>query len=239
MNQGPGDGHPLHLPARKLRGRLRVFLPMPIGGEHLAGACRTAGSLLQPAITRGIAAFSAAVKAGRRLYCWNTKPMFLARNRVFVRSLIVVMSLPKMATSPSSASRMPAITDSKRRLAAAGGPDDQRHLTRVDVQIDAGQRLDALVAGPEVLGQPADPHATISAGARFCLGNTRVFDRGHLTAPSSGTTTVTAVLWSDGLSTRKTMAGSSRMTRWTESRLASTQIRMMATAVVGSSCQGV
>ena len=35
------------------------------------------------------------------------------------------------------------------------------------------------------------------------------------------------------------MAGSSRMTRWTESKLASTQIKMMATAAAGSSCQGV
>ncbi len=45
----------------------------------------------------------------------------------------------------------------QRGLAAARGPDDQRHLAGVDVQIDPRQRLDALISGPEVLGQPPDP----------------------------------------------------------------------------------
>ena len=73
-------------------------------------------------MTSGIAAFSAAVRAGRRLYCWKTKPMFLARNRVFWRSLIAVTSWPKMLTSPSSPSRMPAMTESRVVLPHPDGP---------------------------------------------------------------------------------------------------------------------
>ncbi len=73
-------------------------------------------------MTSGIDAFSAAVSAGKRLYCWKTKPMFLARNRVRSRSPIAVTLLPKMVTSPSSQSRMPAMTDRSVVLPHPDGP---------------------------------------------------------------------------------------------------------------------
>ena len=108
-------------PPESWLGRLASFLPIP-SADKTSPAFLTARCFVQPAITRGIAAFSAAVSAGRRLYCWNTKPMFWARNRVSVRSLIVVSSLPKMLTVPLSPSRMPAMTDSKVVLPQPDGP---------------------------------------------------------------------------------------------------------------------
>ena len=66
---------------------------MPSESRTSRGPARPPSPCDQPAITSGIAAFSAAVRAGSRLYCWKTNPMFSARNRVFARSLIAVTSL--------------------------------------------------------------------------------------------------------------------------------------------------
>ena len=84
MNQGPRDGDALHLAAGELRGQARrSSCPCQSRpGPRWPGG--PPASLLQPAITSGIAAFSAAVSAGSRLYCWKTKPMFRRRNRVLL-----------------------------------------------------------------------------------------------------------------------------------------------------------
>ena len=86
------------------------FLPIPRLAST-SDAFATARARDQPAITKGIAAFSAAVRAGNRLYCWKTKPMFLARYFVFRASPIAETSSPKITTLPASPSRMPAMTE--------------------------------------------------------------------------------------------------------------------------------
>ena len=121
MHEAAHDRHALLLAAGELRGKALDFLPIP----RLAStseAFATARARDQPAITRGIAAFSAAVRAGNRLYCWKTKPMFLARYFVFRASPIAETSSPKITTLPASPSRMPAMTESSVVLPQPEGP---------------------------------------------------------------------------------------------------------------------
>ena len=123
VDQGPGDRDPLLLAAGELRRQALGLLAHPERVEHLATPSRPPCRFDQPAITSGIAAFSAAVRAGRRLYCWKTKPMCSARNRVFLRSLIARdVAGRRSSTSPSSQSRMPAITESSVVLPQPDGP---------------------------------------------------------------------------------------------------------------------
>ncbi len=217
---------------------------MPIADKTSLGLA-TARCFVQPAITSGIAAFSAAVSAGKRLYCWNTNPMFLARNRVSARSLIVVTSLPKMLTVPLSPLRMPAITDSKVVLPQPDGPTIRRHLTGVDVPVDPAQGLHALLATAEMLGQTTNPHR--DRPRRFVVLGRRlrssIVSSVELTWPSIDSLPRTERRINardrDRHSQRKTIAGSSRITRCTLSRLDRMQIKTIAPAVTGSSHQGV
>ena len=59
----------------------------------------------------GTAAFSAAVRAGSRLYCWNTNPTFALRNAVFRRPLIRVSGWPRTVASPVVASSSPQMIE--------------------------------------------------------------------------------------------------------------------------------
>jgi len=52
---------------------------------------------------------SAAVRAGSRLYAWNTKPTRSRRSRVSRRSGSVVISVPPIHTCPPSALSSPAM----------------------------------------------------------------------------------------------------------------------------------
>ena len=175
VDQGPRDRHPLLWPPESWTGRLSTFFPMPSESQHLAGPADRLRPCDQPAITSGIAAFSAAVRAGRRLYCWKTKPMFSARNRV----LRAVAHRRDVAAEDRHLALV-GVEDAgdhreQRRLAAARGADDQRHLPGVDVPVDARERLDPLVARAEVLGQPADPDG--DAGGRRRLVGGSIADR--------------------------------------------------------------
>ncbi len=144
-------------PPESWLGRLRSFLPMP-SAARTSPACSTARCFDQPAITRGIAAFSAAVSAGRRLYCWNTKPMFWRETWSASGRSSSSARGRRYSTSPASQSRMPAMTDSNVVLPQPDGPTIKRHLAGVNIPVDAAQRLDALLAAAEMLGQATDPH---------------------------------------------------------------------------------
>src|SRR5262245_5808372 len=75
-----------------------------------------------PAASSGTATFSAAVKAGSRLYCWKTKPTFLRRKStraVSVRSSIFV---PSTSRSPLERSSRPATTEMSVVLPQPLGP---------------------------------------------------------------------------------------------------------------------
>jgi hypothetical protein len=79
---------------------------MPIA-DRTSPALRTARSRDQPAIISGIAAFSAAVKAGRWLNCWNTNPIIRARKHVRARSLIAVNDWSIQLILPSAHEKTP------------------------------------------------------------------------------------------------------------------------------------
>ena len=100
--------------------------------------------------------FSAAVRAGNRLYCWKTKPMLRPRNRVFSRSRIAVISWPNTDTVPSSASRIPAMTESKVVLPQPEGPTINDICPLYTSQSTA-QGQHPLVTTTEMLGHPPDP----------------------------------------------------------------------------------
>ena len=158
MDQRSGDRHPLHLSAREFTGKAAELITHSQVGERHRWLASRLGSLDQPAITRGMAAFSAADSAGRRLYCWKTKPMFLARNRVSARSLIAFNSCPKMETEPLSQSRIPAMTDSSVVLPHPDGPTISDNLAGIDIPVDAAQahaRSDR--RDPKCLVTPANP----------------------------------------------------------------------------------
>ena len=71
-------GHPSPEDLCRLLGLRHPIIQAPMAGvqgHELAAAASRAGALGSlPSAT-----FSAAVRAGRRLYCWNTKPTFRAR----------------------------------------------------------------------------------------------------------------------------------------------------------------
>ena len=144
-------------PPESWLGRLSQLLAHADRRQDLAGLADGPLSV-QPAITSGIAAFSAAVSAGKRLYCWNTKPMFLARTWSARGRSSSSISLAEDLDRPPVAVENAGDDRQQRRLAAARRADDQRHLAGVDVPVDAAQRLDPLLAAAEMLGQPADPH---------------------------------------------------------------------------------
>ena len=171
VDQGPRDGDPLHLAARELAREAAELLPMPIAESRTSPARRTARSRDQPAITSGIAAFSAAVRAGRRLYCWNTNPIFRARKLV---ARPVAHRRQRVAEDVDLA--LIAIEDSgddrqERRLSAARRTDDQRHLARVDVPVDtaatpgpAARRCRNAWSARESAPRPRGPIAGASPG---------------------------------------------------------------------------
>ena len=107
------------------------------------------------------------------------------------------------------------------------------------------QRLDALLAAAEVLGhargsapRPPDRRPRPPAPTRPAT----VASRSHaaIIHPSRiENKTIGPVAAPTPSAQRKTIAGSSRITRWTLSRLDRTQIRTIAPAVIGRSCQGV
>ena len=71
-----------------------------------------------------------------------------------------------MLTSPLSQSRMPAMTDSRVVLPQPDGPTISVIWPGVDVPVDAAQRLDALLAAAEMLGQTTNPHRDRTGGRR-------------------------------------------------------------------------
>ena len=110
-----------------------VFLPMPMSREDLAGPPDR--RVLAPAGDHQRESPRSRPPSGPAGGCTaGTRSRYVWRGTAsWSRSLIAVMSLPKMCTSPSSASRMPAITERSVVLPQPEGPDDQRHLARVDV----------------------------------------------------------------------------------------------------------
>ena len=58
-----------------------------------------------------MAAFSAAVRACSKLYCWNTKPRWVRRKRMRSGGGIAARSRPKRLTEPEWVSSSPAMTE--------------------------------------------------------------------------------------------------------------------------------
>src|SRR5215470_20019371 len=76
---------------------------------------------MPPAI-KGTAAFSAAVSAGSRLYCWKTKPRFWRRKPICWFAGSRWIPWPKSSTSPSVGSSKPVMTLNKVVLPQPLGP---------------------------------------------------------------------------------------------------------------------
>ena len=142
VDQGPGDGDPLHLAARELAGQARrASSPCPAspGPRRRGGRPARATSRRSPAgspRSRRRSRPAGGCTAGRRTRC-SAPGSSSAPGRV-----IAVSDWPKMATSPASLSRIPATTDRSVVLPQPDGPDDQRELAGVDVPVHAPQRLD-------------------------------------------------------------------------------------------------
>src|SRR5262249_30287796 len=82
----------------------------------------TALRLGTPAASRGTAAFSAAVSAGSRLYCWNTNPRIFLRNAICCPPSSLSISWPSTITSPALALVNPVITERRVGLSQPLGP---------------------------------------------------------------------------------------------------------------------
>ena len=170
VDQGPGDGHALHLAARELRrAGCSIFLPMPMRGQDLAGPADRrllASSRRSPAgspRSRPPSGPAAGCTAGTRSRCSGPGTASCARSLIARDVVAEDRHLALVGVEDAGDHR------EQRRLAAARGADDQRHLARVDVQSTPAQRLDALVAGAEVLGQPADPDGDLDRRIGFAI----------------------------------------------------------------------
>ena len=139
------------------------------------------------------------------------------------------------------------MTDSSVVLPQPDGPTISVIWPAYTSQSMPAQRLDSLLAAAEVLGQPADPYRDRPAAVVFLDGRLarsatlrqRSDCHDHHSIPCQNGKTANDPVGQHSHPQRKTIAGSSRITRWTLSRLDSTQIRTIAPAVIGSSCQGV
>ena len=125
------------------------------------------------------------------------------------------MSLPKIDDLALVGVEDPGDHREQRRLAAARGPDDQRHLAGVDVQSIPASAWTRWSPEPKCLVSPRIRTATsMRRRARVGLLATRFEHRRHTSHPS------TCERDTDRLrprrdQLRKTIAGSSRITRWT------------------------
>ena len=136
---------------------------------------------------------------------------------------------------------MPAITESRVVLPQPEGPTIMRHLAGVDVPVDLPEGGHPLLAGAEVLGDPADldgdRRRPAAAGpSRPCSPDlAAVIDRPPPIVEGIGRSADRR----PADQPRKTTAGSSTITLRMLSRLARMQIRTTAPPVIGRSCQGV
>src|SRR5262249_23422801 len=108
-------------PPDSCAGSALTLSPMPSWPSNSA-AFATASCRGRPATSSGTAAFSAAVSAGSRLYCWKTKPMFLPRKLTFCPFRIRVRSCPSTDTAPRVGSSSPATTEISVVLPQPLGP---------------------------------------------------------------------------------------------------------------------
>ena len=138
------------------------------------------------------------------------------------------------------------MTDRSVVLPQPDGPDDHRHLAGVDVPVDAtASAWTRCSPVPKCLLRPRIRTATdgtVARSSRRC-GSTgrRRDDAATVMIPLDDpreSRQATARMRPDPAQ-RKTIAGSSRITRCTLSRLDRMQISTIAPAVIGSSCQGV
>src|SRR5215831_16646854 len=90
--------------------------------SRIAATAAAARAIGIPAATSGMAAFSAAVNAGSRLYCWKMKPTLLRRKPTLAASDICVIRLPQTSTSPLVGVRIPAIIEIRVVLPQPDGP---------------------------------------------------------------------------------------------------------------------
>ncbi len=157
MHQGPRDGHPLHLAARELARETAEFLPHAQGIQDLAGAAD--GPVPRPAGDHQRDRCVLGGGQGRQQVVLlehkpdipgsESSPHPVAHRR---ERLAEDLDIARVAVEDPGDDRQ------ERRLAAARGADDQRHLTGVHVPIQASQRMDPLFATAEMLGEPANPY---------------------------------------------------------------------------------
>src|SRR6266571_859095 len=108
-------------PPDSVLGSAPVRLPSP-SRDRRSLARDTASLRWTPAARSGTATFSAAVKAGSRLYCWKTNPTFFRRNRTRSVSEKSSTGVPRTVRSPAVRSRRPATTEISVVLPQPLGP---------------------------------------------------------------------------------------------------------------------
>ena len=121
MHKGPGDGHALLLSPGELRGEGVLAIFETHASENLAHATN-ALRRGTPATKSGRHAFSHALKAGSKLYCWNTNPRLRARKSTRSSGAIVVRSFSRTCSDPSEGLSRPARIEISVVLPQPDGP---------------------------------------------------------------------------------------------------------------------
>ena len=124
----------------------------------------------------GSSTLRSAVSTGSRLYSWNTKPMCCARQR----DSWLPPSDPTWTPADidfAAARRIEAANQvQQRRLSRARRPHEREKITLRNLEVDALQHFDALVASRVVLLNVADAHKRIGHRqpdvGRYCFSVT-------------------------------------------------------------------
>ena len=174
-------------PTGKLR-RQRVKPPLQAQFGQQGRCLRYRAFAGTPAASNGTAAFSAAVSAGSRLYCWKTNPRFSRRN--------VTLWPPESwrrysGPAPRFHHRWgPAIRRSRRAVWScrirSGQPAG--HLAEVDVEIDAAQDQGRVARSPNSF-LTCRHQTALSSGCRSSAAKPRV-----LSEISANACTITLLL---------------------------------------------